>query len=68
MLIIHAATGVLEDLLSNNKLLNPHERSLGYEFGLYLQLQHIPLDTTELKPEESALRILNSIAPPNSNG
>jgi hypothetical protein len=55
-------TAVLGDLLSNNKMLDPHDRSLGYEFGLDLQLQHISLDTTELEPEESALRILDSIA------
>jgi hypothetical protein len=59
---MHAATAVLEDLLSSNKLLDPHDQSLGYEFGLGLQLKHISLDTTELKPEESALRILDSIA------
>jgi hypothetical protein len=63
LLIINPfATAVLQDLVSNNKLLNPHDESLGYDFGLNLQLQHISIDTTELKPEESALRILDIVA------
>jgi hypothetical protein len=66
VLNVDHTTAALGDLLSNNKMLHPHDRSLGYEFGLDLKLQHISLDTTELKPEESALRILDSIAPCDS--
>jgi hypothetical protein len=62
VLKVDHTTAVLGDLLSNNRMLDPHDQSLGHEFGLDLQLQHISLDTTELKPEESALRILDSIA------
>jgi len=61
-----AEPAVLEDLLSNNRILEPYDQPLGHEFGIDLQLQHVSLDTTELTPEESALRILDSIALHNS--
>lgn len=68
VLNVDHTTAVLEGLLSNNKILDPRDQSLGYQFGLDLQLQHISLDTTELKPEESALRILGSIASRDPEG
>lgn len=52
---------VLDDLLSKNELLNPFDRSLGYEFQVGIHLKHSSLDTTELMPQESADRILSSI-------
>ena len=68
MLIVRSVAGVLEDPLSNNRMLDPYDQSLGHEFGADLQLNHISLDTTELEPEESALRILSSIASRDSKG
>ena len=59
---------VLEDLLSNNNLLDSCDQTLGHELGIILQLQHSSLDTTELTPEKSALSILSSIKSSNSTG
>jgi len=68
ILIVRFITAVLEDLLSNNKILDPHDPSLVYELGTRSQLQHNSLNTTELKPEESALCIFNIIAFGKSKG
>lgn len=68
LLKVRFVTAVVEDLLSNNKMLDPHDQSLGCEFGVDLQLQHSSLDTTELKPEECALCIVSEIASNKSMG
>lgn len=59
--IIRSTTAVLDDLSSNKELLDPFDRSLGYEHELGVQLRHSSIDTTDLTPEESADRILNSL-------
>ena len=42
-------------------MLDPYERSLAYELRVDVQLQHSSLNTTKLRPEESASSILSSI-------
>jgi hypothetical protein len=61
VLIANSTTAVLEYLLSNNRMLDPHDHFL--EFWVDLQLHHSSLDTSKLTPEESARRIFSRITP-----
>jgi hypothetical protein len=46
-------------------MLHSYDQLLGHEFRADMQLQ---LDTTELKPEESAICVINSITSCGSKG
>lgn len=66
VLIFHPGKAVLESMLLDNKILDPTDRSAGYGFDLDVELQHSSIDTTKLSLDESALRVLEAIAPHSS--
>lgn len=65
MLTVGAEIDVLDNMVSDSKILDPTDHSTTHGLDTDVQLHHNFVDTTELSPEESALRILGIVTARN---